>query len=292
MNKSVNKYNHQQININGASTHLIEYGNKEKQPVLFLHGYPENWLAFEEVMEYLKDDYRLLAIDMPGIGESAPIPSGDKSVIAFHIHELIQSLGLENLIVVGHDMGGMVAYSLIRQFPQKIARVVIMNTAIPGIKPWEEVKRNPYIWHFAFFSIPELPEKLLSGNHRELFNYFYNAIAANKNAIDDKKKEFYIKAYESEISLKTSLGWYRSFFQDDKDNTRHSSVDIPVLYLNFGDIKPYLEGFKESGILNIVGKKISNSGHFAPEEAPEEVAKTIDLFIQDRINIPQDAAQF
>ena len=106
-----------------------------------------------------------------------------------------------------------------------------MNTAVPGVEPWEEVKRNPYIWHFAFFAIPELPENILMGKQRVLFDYFFNSITANQSAIDDSKRDYYVAAYNTPSSFKTGLDWYRSFNQDEKENSTYIPVNIPVLYL-------------------------------------------------------------
>lgn len=76
-------------------------------------------------------DARAIAIDLPGVGEStATAGGGVKGHVAARVHELIQTLGLTDLTLVGHDAGGMVAYAYLRQYLQ-IARVVIMNTVIP-----------------------------------------------------------------------------------------------------------------------------------------------------------------
>jgi pimeloyl-ACP methyl ester carboxylesterase len=284
MNNLLNSFEHYQLNINGVSTHLAEIGNKEKQTVLFLHGYPENWMAFANVMYILKNDYHLLAIDMPGVGKTESVKSSNKLTIAHFIHELIMQLNLKNVVLVGHDLGGMVTFSFLRNFQESISKAVLMNTAIPGVDPWEEVKRNPYIWHFAFFAIPELPEYAFTGKQRVLFDYFFNSIVANKGAIDEAKKDIYAAAYDAPTSLKTSFDWYRNFPQDEKDNSAVVPLNTPVLYIRgekeYGNIDHYLNGFRKSGLSNIEGETIPDSGHFAPEESPEKVAYTIDRFIK------------
>jgi pimeloyl-ACP methyl ester carboxylesterase len=284
MSTLLNYFEHYQFDVNGISTHIAETGDKNNQTVLFLHGYPESWMAFSNVMTLMEKEYHLISIDMPGIGKSGPIASCDKLAIAHFINDLIKCLNLRNVVLAGHDLGGMVTYSVIRNFPENISKAVIMNTAIPGVEPWEEVKRNPYIWHFAFFAIPELPEIVFSGKQRLLFDYFFNIIAANPEALDDSRRNIYASAYDSPSSLKTGFDWYRAFPEDEKENSRHVPVNIPVLYLRgekeYGNIDQYLAGFKKSGFENIAGEFIPNSGHFAAEEAPEAVAKAIDNFIK------------
>lgn len=149
-------FNHQLIKVNGTSVHVVETGNRNGQTILLLHGYPENWQSFEGVMQALKSDYHLLAIDLPGIGLSDPIEAGNKLAIASLIRTLADVLKIEQFTLAGHDIGGMVAYSFLRNFPAYLSKAVIMDTAVPGIEPWEEVKKNPHIWHFAFFAVPSL----------------------------------------------------------------------------------------------------------------------------------------
>jgi pimeloyl-ACP methyl ester carboxylesterase len=261
---------HRQIIVNNISVHLAETGNKNNQTILLLHGYPENWQAFEEVMNELNDKYHLLAIDLPGIGKSEGITTSDTYILAKFINDFIQTLDLKKIVLAGHDIGGMITYTFLKHFSESLSKAIIMNTAVPGVEPWEEVKRNPYIWHFAFYSIPSLPETLITGKQRVLFDYFYDTISANKNAISESKRKIYAEAYEKQTSLKTSFDWYRAFPLDEKINAGESPSNIPVLYLrgekDFGDMEKYIEGFKKSGLNNIKGESIPECGHFAPEE--------------------------
>ncbi len=279
----LNTINHLQINVNNISVHVAEVGNKEAQTIIFLHGYPENWKEFENIMNKLKGNYHLLAIDLPGIGRSGAIASKDKYSIAKFVNDFIQTMNLQQIVLVGHDIGGMITYSFLKKFPMTLFKAIIMNTAVPGVEPWEEVKRNPYIWHFAFYSIPFLPEEIITGNQRVLFDYFYNTLSANKNAITEVDRKIYTEAYEKPSSLETSFDWYRAFAQDEKDNIDNSLTEIPLLYLkgekDFGNIEKYIQGFKNRGIKNIKGELIPDCGHFAPEEQPDKIAMAIHHFI-------------
>lgn len=277
------RFQERSVVVNGVSVHLVEAGDTTKPSILFLHGYPENWREFEEVFSRLEKDYYLLAIDLPGIGKSDGIDKQDKLTIARFIRDLIRVLQLDAPVLVGHDVGGMITYSFVKNIPDVISKAVIICTAVPGVEPWETVKSNPYIWHFAFYAIPELPEQLIKGKHALLFDYFYNAIAFNKTAITTEHKESYVESYESERALTTSLGWYRAFPQDEKANASTHPVEVPVLYLkgekDFGAIETYLAGFQKSGLKNIRGESVPGSAHFAPEENSAYIARAIDRFI-------------
>src|SRR5690242_18879203 len=128
MSNKTNIISHQQINVEGISVHVALAGDSANQAILFLHGYPENWQEFEGVMNGLKDTYYVLAIDLPGIGLSEPIASGDKHCMAAFVNHILEALHIDRIVLVGHDVGGMTAYSFIKQFPEKLLKAVIMNT--------------------------------------------------------------------------------------------------------------------------------------------------------------------
>jgi len=270
---------HRQVSVNQASLHVVEAGDRKAQTMVLLHGYPETWLAFEPLMKLLSSRFHLLAVDLPGIGGSGAIARVDKRSIAAHLNDFIQQAGLKDVVLAGHDIGGMIAYSFLRYFPASLSKVIIMDTAVPGIGPWEAVKRNPYIWHFAFYAVPGLPEALAAGKERMLFDYFYNTLSANTAAITENRRKAYTDAYQAPGALKISFEWYRSFPLDEKDNAGSMQVHIPLMYVRGdkepGDMEEYINGFKHSGIRHIISTVIPGSGHFTAEEQPEALAGAI-----------------
>ncbi len=147
----------------GLPLHVVEAGESKGSDVLLLHGWPEDWSVFELVMRRLARSGRVAAGDLPGIGGSEQAaPRGDKATLAETIRGVVDGLGLRNVTLVGHDVGGQIAYAYLRAFPMDLAHAVIMNVAIPGVEPWPEVVANPHIWHLGFHAIPDLPEILVS----------------------------------------------------------------------------------------------------------------------------------
>jgi pimeloyl-ACP methyl ester carboxylesterase len=231
---------------------------------------------------------RLVAIDLPGIGKSiCENPIATKAAIADSIEELSNSLKLQRVTVVGHDVGGQVAFSYLTRHSASLSGAVIMNVVVPGVDPWDEVERNPYIWHFRFHSIQQLPELLVMGKQRQYFDYFYNAISSHPERISSEARNGYAQAYGTTESLGAGFGWYRAFPQDVKDNKeiirKGTQINTPLLYLRGdgerGDIDAYVKGFNNAGITNVTGIIVADSGHFSSEENPNAVWEQLEAFV-------------
>lgn len=279
---------HSKVIVKEIPIHVVEAGLTSKPAVFFIHGWPTCWLEFKTVMTLLSNSYHVVAIDLPGIGDSEiPLWSYRKRNIAEYVHNVMNTLNLSDVTLVGCDVGGQVTYAFLKNFPDRISRAVIMNVAIPGVEPWEAVKSNPYIWHFAFHSIPQLPELLVRGNELEYFSYFYDALAGKGKKMSDTQRKLYAEAYSRPSALKAGFDCYRCLALDEKDNmtSKDDIVTMPILYLRGEDehinVEVYMKGFAENGLQNVVLKVIENCGHFSSEEQPEKVASAISEFISN-----------
>ncbi len=278
---------HRHLEVEDLDIHVVQGGANDSPAVLFLHGWPEDWTAFEQIMSSLAEQVRVVAIDLPGIGGSTTLPSAnDKRTLARYVRGVIEALRLRDVTLVGHDVGGMIAYAYLRAYPGDVARAVIMNTAIPGVAPWDDVKRNLHIWHFAFHAVPELPEKLVAGKERAYFDFFYDAIAARPGAVGGTTRDAYVRAYSRPEALHTGFEWYRAFPKDEEENMASAGEEdrTPVLYLRGeheqGDIDAYLRGLRDAGMREVRGRIIPGSGHFAPNERPGEVLALLHEFLR------------
>ena len=109
----------------------METGYPAGPPVLLVHGWPQTWYSWRHVMKAAGHDARVLAIDLPGIGEpGGAATDGSKQQVAATIHRVVETLGLDNLTLVGHDAGALVVYAYLRSFDLHSA--VLMD----GPRPW------------------------------------------------------------------------------------------------------------------------------------------------------------
>ncbi len=183
----------------------------------------------------------------------------------------------------------MIAYAYVRRY-EDVAGVVIIDVVIPGLDPWDEVIRNPYIWHFAFHAIPRVPELLVQGHQAPYLDYFFDILAVNRARITPGQRATYALAYASDDALTAGFDLYRAFPQDASDNLRGfgAKTRTPVLYLrgagSRGDLESYAHGLRTAGVTNLATKLIPDAGHFIPDEQPADLWKAIHEFIATPAN--------
>jgi pimeloyl-ACP methyl ester carboxylesterase len=280
---------HSRVDLGKVSLHVVEAGDPAATPFVFLHGWPQSWRAWLPVMTFASKNVRPIAIDLPAVGESAgEATDGSKRALAEVVHQLIAQLDLQGTILVGQDVGGMVTYAYLREY-HDLAGAVIMDVVLPGLDPWDQVLRNPYIWHFAFHAIPDLPERLVDGHLDDYFAYFYEVLSPDPQTITPAARAAYIQAYASPAALTAGFNWYRAFAQDAVDNQapeRQRELRTPVLYLRgeheSGNLADYVAGLAAAGLVNLESGLIPGAGHFSQEDAPEEVWRTISQFAEVR----------
>src|ERR1700704_1571466 len=118
--------------VDGLELHYLTAGRGPA--VLLLHGYAETSRMWRPVMPVLAERFTVIAVDLPGIGDSAiPADGLDMKTAAIRIHALARSLGIQKAEVVGHDIGLMVAYAYAAQFPSEVEQLVGMDAFLRGV---------------------------------------------------------------------------------------------------------------------------------------------------------------
>jgi pimeloyl-ACP methyl ester carboxylesterase len=264
---------------------VVEAGRPKAPTVLFLHGWPESWRSWKAVMELASAQVHAVAIDLPGVGESTgETTDGSKAQLARAVSSVIAALRLDDVTLVGHDVGGMVAHAHARAH-DGAERVVVMNTVLPGLDPWDEVLRNPALWHFAMHAVPHLPERLVQGRQAAYFDYFYDTLAADPTRITVEARGAYAAAYATDSALAAGFSWYRALPRDATENRTPPPrpMTTPLLYLRGeyeqGDIDTHVAGLRAAGAERVEQGIVRGAGHFAPEEAPDATWRLIAEFM-------------
>src|SRR5260370_10207697 len=136
--------------VNGARLHFLIGG--KGSPVVLLHGYAETGHMWRPIMPLLAQHHTVIVPDLRGAGGSEKPESGyDKKTMAVDIHELTSSLGFDNVSIVGHDIGLMVAYAYAVQFPHATDRLWLMDAFLPGLGNCKAVWWMRDLWHVNLY---------------------------------------------------------------------------------------------------------------------------------------------
>ena len=264
---------------NGTTLHYVRGG--AGPAVILLHGFPEDWYAYHRVMPLLAKQFTVVAVDLRGIGGSAATAGGyDAANMAEDVHQLAEHLHLEHVYVVGHDIGGMVAYAFVRRYPETCRGVMLLDAPVPGLGPWDAVKASPIIWHIHFQQTPDLPEQLIAGREAIYLRHFLDI-----DTFSDADLARYARAYAAPEHLRALLEVYRAFPANEKFNAaQRSAISLPLV-LAPGENSPFeklmpsfAEALRDHGCANVKIEVIKNSAHYVADEQPEAVAQLIERY--------------
>lgn len=264
--------------VNGTTLRYVRGGTGPV--VILIHGFPEDWYEFHHVMPLLAKKFTVVAFDLRGVGGSAPALAGyDAANLAEDIHQLAGQLHLQHVYVVGHDIGGMVAYAFVRKYPQTLRGAMILDVALPGLAPWNKVKNDSVVWHIRFHQT-DLPEKLIAGRQVDYFRYFLGT-----ELFSDADVAHYAEAYRDPDHLRTAFEFYRAFPANEKFNAEHvGPIQVPIV-LGAGErdyFAPFLsdiaEAMRSHGCTSIQTELIKSSAHYVFQEQPAAVGALINHY--------------
>jgi pimeloyl-ACP methyl ester carboxylesterase len=266
--------------VEGATLHYLTAGSGT--PLLLLHGYAETSRMWRPIIPALARRFTVIAPDLPGIGDSEiPATGLDMKSAAVRIHDLAKSLGVQQLAVVGHDIGLMVAYAYAAQWPAEVTKLVLMDAFLPGVPGWEAIYNNPGIWHFRFNG--PTPEALVQGRERTYFTYFWNDLAADRNrSLPAADREAYIAAYSRPGRMRAGWAYFVSFQQAAKDFAQLSQTQLTMPVLTIGGDKSLGEALAQQTRLvatNVTAVVLKDTGHWILEESPKETTETLLKFL-------------
>jgi microsomal epoxide hydrolase len=284
-------FDHRFANVDGVRLHYVIGGKPDGPVVVLLAGFPESWFAWRKVMKLLAPEFRLIAPDLPGQGDSdRPANGYDTGALAEAVHGLLQKLGIDRYAMAAHDVGAWVAYPYAALFGSELQRLALLDAGIPGITLPEALPTHPdrawRTWHFAFHALPDLPETLISGRERPYLDWFLRRKTANPETFSDADIDEYLRVFTKDGGLRAGLGYYRAAALSARQNRElaaRGKLPMPVLALgadqgSIVDMATPLQNFAE----DVRGGVVANCGHFIPEEQPEATARTLTDFFAGR----------
>ncbi|MCA0058344.1 alpha/beta fold hydrolase [Mesorhizobium sp. B261B1A] len=277
------QFQHRYIAANGTRLHYVIGGGATGPLVVLLHGWPQTWYTWRNVMPSLaKAGYRVVAVDYRGAGESdKPLAGYDKATMAADIRALVHGLGATKVDLVGRDIGVMVAYAYAAQWPDEVASLVMLDVPIPATAAWNEAKHkpDPELWHFGLFQQRDIAEMLVAGHEYPFIRDFYLKRAYRHVA--DEDIAVYARAYAAPGGLRAGFELYRAFPEDERRFAEFEKRRLPMPILALAGDKSNgmteLAMAKDLGI-NVRGGVAPDTGHWLPDENPEFLTKELVAF--------------
>jgi pimeloyl-ACP methyl ester carboxylesterase len=262
---------------------------ESKGTILLIHGFPQTSYQFRHVITPLSDaGYHVIAPDYRGAGQSSkPLTHYDKSQMAEDLRLLVQEdLGItEKIHVVGHDIGGMIAFAYVSSYPNDVASVIWGECPLPGTSTYDRMKGTSDLFHFVFHRVPDLPEFLIAGKEREYCQHFFDKLVYNTAAITPADLDHYALAFKQPGAIRAGLELYRALEDDAIENkdwtANNGKVKVPSMLMNgaksmLAQVAQSMASEYHDGAEVLV---VEDSGHYIAEENPEGFVKAVLGFV-------------
>lgn len=289
MNES---WKHEFVNIDGLRMHYVTQGTGKL--VLLLHGFPDFWYVWRYQIPELAKHFRVVAPDLRGYNKTDK-PSGVENyrlhLLAGDILGLIKALGETRAIIIGHDWGGVVAWSFAAFNPEHTEKLVILNAPHPNAytsrakRSFRQLQKS---WYIFFFQLPDVPEKVLSRNDYFFLKSMVKLSFVKKEALTDEDLRLCAEAWSQPGALTAMVNYYRANMNPSilfsERTIAFPKITSPTLIV-WGEqdvalSRSLIENTEEFVDASYSMKYVPNCGHWVQLEQPKLVNKYIDDFLK------------
>lgn len=256
-------------------------------PMVFLHGNPTSSYLWRKVLARLGEPGRRLAPDLIGMGASGKPPVEYRfSDHARYLEAWFDAVGLEDVVLIGHDWGGALAFDWAARHPGRARGVAFMETIVRPMT-WEDFPQSARPV-FESLRTPGAGEALVLDQNM----FIEQALPATVGTgLSEEDLAAYREPYPDRESRRPLLAWPRALPIDGKpadvverieayDNWLAESAGVPKLLLTFDPgpstmIGPEMTDWCQKHIADLEVEACGPAGHHAPEDQPEAIATAI-----------------
>ena len=276
-------WRHRFVAANGGRFHVAEAGAGPL--VLLLHGFPQFWWAWRHQLPCLADaGFHAVAMDLRGYGASDKPPRGyDTPTLTADVAGVVRALGHTHGVIVGHDWGGWIAWSMPGLQERVTAAVAVLSMGHPQAlrgAGWRQIRAAARV---ARFQMPVTPERFL-GDRDGVARLLRSWTASG--TVDDESLDRYERAMRLPFVAHTSMEYYRWAVRSlvRRDGRRFADavrepVTVPVLQVHGGRDRFVLPETAFASRRWAGGparyEVVASAGHLLPEEAPERVTSLL-----------------
>jgi epoxide hydrolase 4 len=281
---------HRHVACGDVTLHVVTAGSGP--PIVLLHGFPEHWWSWRHQIQVLaRAGYSVWAPDLRGYNQSdrpAAINAYDLRHLVADIVALIRAIGAPHAHVVGHDWGGIIAWSLAGHYPGVVDRLVILNAPhleIYAHKVWRpnQAFRSAYV---PFFALPWLPIRTLSARRFFVLRSMIRRLEVRTGAIGEEDLNRYVDALSQPGALRAALAYYRANVRREPmawgRAARIRGETLVIWAMNDPSLSPVLLDGIESVAPKARIHRVPECGHWVQAEAATEVNRAILEFLDPR----------
>lgn len=272
---------HRYVDVPGLRMHAAEAG--EGEPLVLLHGWPQNWWEWRRLIPLLADRYRVICLDTRGSGWSdAPRAGYDKETMARDVIGAIDRLGLDRIRMIGHDVGGYLGFLVCLEVPDRVERYVSLNTGHPYERPTPAALGTFWrFWYWPVNGAPLLGPWLI--RHGFFKTALYRWFTADRAGWSAEDEEVFLSQWREPARAVAASKTYRDYVTRTSPRVlagryRPNRLTVPTLMLHGAEDRilrePFLRGVEAYGD-DVTLELVPGAGHFIADEQPELVARRV-----------------
>ena len=284
------------IKVNGIEIFARFGGNRNKPALLLLHGFPQSHVMWHRVAQTLLRDYFLVMPDLRGYGDSSKLDAqaghsqASKHALAQDMVAVMDTLGIDQFYLCGHDRGGRVAHRLALDHAQRVQKLCVIDIA-PTLDMYNATDmafaRAYYHW-FHLIQPHPLPETMINAAWKPYLHAKLGGWGSTgMGYIEPQALADYERHFAKPETIHAMCEDYRASAGIDLEHDRSSrekavkiNCDTLVLWGERGVVQRLFKPLQlwQAQCTGLVSGQVMPAGHFIPEELPTATANALQTF--------------
>jgi pimeloyl-ACP methyl ester carboxylesterase len=278
---SLDGVNHRFIDLPGLRMHVAEAGSGE--PILLLHGFPQNWWEWHNVMPALAADYHVICPDLRGAGwTEAPDGGYTGDQMLTDLLALLDALHLTRVSIVAHDWSALVAFRLCIERPETVAGLLCLATPHPWVKfSPKYIPLMRFLWFQPVVASPGVGPRLLGHGKQRLARHLLRGFEARPDTFSEQDMANYLTPLRDPAHAKAGSELYRKLILPEARRIMsggyqdsHLSTPTRIIYgLADRGLRTEMAGGYENNAENLEVVFEEGAAHFVADDRPDAVVR-------------------